>query len=219
MDWKHSPHLLPEKTFMLILWLGSCSNAHAIIQGGWCVGRASPAARGNSPCANCYGVGRVGWQKCTALTSPRGAFQTGKEEAPLDFFFFCLPGGDWHSFPSLYLSFSICNKLIQLLLLLKWRLSSPGRLFKRSWRHPESHTTFSPHICAFSSAELGVSGKTHTITSFYVWNDPRSWVLCQLAEAQRSDSSSSTQHTAPHPLSPSPLIRACDLAAEFGHNL
>lgn len=176
MDWKHSPHLLPEKTLMLTLWLGSCSNARAMHpRGGWCVGRASPAARGNSPCANYYGVGRVGWQKFIALTCPRGAFQFGKEEeAPLDFFFiFCLPGGSWHSFLSLYLSFSIFNKLIQLLLLLKWRLSSPGRLFKRSWRHPESHTTFHPHICAFSSAELGVSGKTHTITSFYVWNDPR----------------------------------------------
>lgn len=151
--------------------------------------------------------------------SQRGFSDWKRRGSPRFFFFFCLPGGAWHSFPSLYLSFSICNKLIQLLLLLKWRLSSPGRLFKRSWRHPESHTTFSPHICAFSSAELGVSGKTRTITSFYVWNDPRSWVLCQLAEAQRSDSSSSMQHTAPHPLSPSPLIRACDLAAEFGHNL
>lgn len=163
----------------------------------------------------------AGWGGRNAQPSPlpEGLFRLEKKRLPSIFFFFCLPGGDWHSFPSLYLSFSICNKLIQLLLLLKWRLSSPGRLFKRSWRHPESHTTFSPHICAFSSAELGVSGKTHTITSFYVWNDPRSWVLCQLAEAQQSGSSSSTQHTAPHPLSPSPLIRACDLAAEFGHNL
>lgn len=229
---------------MLILWLGSCSNAHAMHpRGGWCVRRASPAARGKSPwgqawhlsqqhfeggsvehltnssyaswldqpasggCSRdsrvmlvvqgapgthgwppvahlgcwynpCFGHGLCKWvqngqggrQKCIALTSLRVVFQFWEKlKAPLNFL--CLPGGSWHSRPLLWLSFSIYNKLILLLSLLKQHLSSLGRLLKRSWRHLESHTTFNPYICAFSSAELRVSGNTHTITSLYVWND------------------------------------------------
>lgn len=86
--------------------------------------------------------------------------------------FLGLPGGWWHGLRLLQLSFSIHSKLrLLLLLLLEKHLSSPGRQVKRSWWHPESHTTFYPHICAFSSAELKVSRNAHTITSFYVWND------------------------------------------------
>lgn len=160
MDWKHSPHLLPEKTFMLILWLGSCSNAHAMHPRGDGVWEEQAQLLEEILPVQIV-MDWAGWGGRNAQPSPppEGLFSWGKKKRLPWVFIFCLPGGSWNSFHSLYLSFSIYNKLIQLLLLLKWRLSSPGRLFKRSWRHPESHTTFYPHICAVFISPTGSEWK------------------------------------------------------------
>lgn len=131
MDWKHSPHLLPEKTFMLILWLGSCSNAHAMHPRGMVCGKSKPSCLRKFPLCKLLWRGQGGMAEMHSPHLPQRGFSVWKRRgSPRFFLCVCLPGGSWHSFPSLYLSFSIYDKLIQLLLLLKWHLSSPGRLFR-----------------------------------------------------------------------------------------
>lgn len=79
VDWKHIPPHLPEKTFMLILWLGSCSNAHATRPRGsgvWeeqaqLLEESRPEGKlGTSPGSIFGGVAWSTWQTAPTWASP-----------------------------------------------------------------------------------------------------------------------------------------------------